>query len=103
MPAPARRSTSPRDERHLRPDDDEVDALALDRGDEPVDVLDGDVEQARVGGDAGVAGRAQQLGLLRRALQRAHDRVLAPAGADDEDLHVRASYELSMGIADSVS
>ena len=46
-----------------------------------------DVEQAGVARDAGVARRAQHLGVLRRAPERADDRVLAPARADDEDLH----------------
>ena len=76
-------------QRRLRTDDGEVDVLALDRGQQPLDVVDRDLEQARVRGDARVTRRAQQLRLLGRALQRAHDRVLAPARADDEDLHVR--------------
>ena len=50
-----------------------------------VDVVGGDVEQPRVRRDAGVAGRAEQLGALRRAGERADERVLAAAGADDED------------------
>ena len=78
-------------ERHLRPDDGEVDILALDRGHQPVDVVHRDVQHARVVGDARVARRAQQLRPLRRARQRAHDRVLAPARADDQNLHVRAT------------
>ena len=46
-----------------------------------------DVERrARPRAMPGVAGRAQHLGRARRAVQRAHERVLAPAGADDEDL-----------------
>ena len=75
------------DERRLGPDDDEVDRLALGRRGQGVDVVDADVEQVGVGGDAGVAGRAEHLRRLRRAPQRADDRVLAPARADDEDLH----------------
>ena len=55
--------------------------------DEPVDVVGGHVQQPRVGGDAGVAGRAQQLGPLRRAGQRAHERMLAPAAAHDQHPH----------------
>ena len=51
-----------------------------------VDVLGADVEAARVGRDPGVAGRAEDLGRARGARQRAHDRVLAPAASDDEDL-----------------
>ena len=79
-----------RHEWHLGPDDGEVDALALDRGHQTIEVIDGDVEQARIGGDTRVAGCAQELGSLRRVLQCTHDRVLAPARTDDEDLHVRA-------------
>ena len=75
------------DERRLGPDDDEVDGLALGRRGHGGHVADADVEQAGVGGDAGVAGRAEHLGVLRRAPERADDRVLAPARADDEDLH----------------
>ncbi len=37
----------------------------------------------------GVAGGAQQLRFFLGARQRPHERVLAPAAADDEDLHVR--------------
>ncbi len=70
--------------------DGEVDALALHRRDDSVDVIGSDVEQPRIPRDAGVAGRAQQLVLPSRALQRKHDRVLAPASADDQDLHARA-------------
>ena len=81
------RVDEPVDQRHLRTDDGELDALALDGRQQPFDVVGGDVEQAGVLRDAGVARRAQQLGLLRRAAERAHERVLAAAGADDEDLH----------------
>ena len=97
------------DERHLGPDDDEVDALRRGGVGQPGDVVDGDRQQPRVGGDARVAGRAQQLGRGGRALQRAHERVLAPAGADDEDLGAGnaaaqiAAMKSSIGIAGSVS
>ena len=42
----------------------------------------------RVGGDAGVAGGAEQLGGLGRARQRPHDRVLAATGSDNKYAHV---------------
>ena len=79
-PASASASTSPGHERRLGPDHDQVD-LALARGrDDPVDVLGGDVEALDpVARDAGVAGRGEQLGPLRAAQQRAHERVLAAA------------------------
>ena len=91
------------DERRLGPDDDEVDGLALGRRGHGGHVAGADVEQARVARDAGVAGRAEHLGLLRRAPERADDRVLAPARADDEDLHDRLAMKSSIGIAESVS
>ena len=43
------------------------------------------VERLRLRADPGVAGHAQQLRALRRARQRADERVLAAARADDED------------------
>ncbi len=98
----------PGDERHLGADHDEVAALRRGGIGEPGDVVDRDREQPRVGRDAGVAGRAQQLRRRGRALQRAHERVLAPAGADDEDPRGHAAAQIdamksSIGIAGSVS
>jgi hypothetical protein len=73
----------PRDERRLRPDHDEV---AGHGGlHESGDVVDADVDERRLLGDSRVAGRGQDLGRRRRPLQGAHERVLAPARADDED------------------
>jgi len=89
VPARAQRVDEPRHERRLGTDDGEVNPLALDRLDDPLHILRGDLQQARVPGDPGVPRRAQQLGHLRRASERAHDRVLAPTGADDQDLHLR--------------
>ena len=90
-----------RHQRRLRPHHDEVDlALARDRDGVVVEALD------PVGGDPGVAGRRQDLGVLGTAPKRAHERVLAPAAADDQDpLRHRysAAMNSSMGIADSVS
>ena len=80
MPRAASSVDEAGDERRLGPDDDEVDALVARRAAAmPADVVDADVEQAGVGGDPGVAGRAEDLGRLRRARERADDRVLAPA------------------------
>ena len=63
--------------------------LALAAATQPLDVIGGDPPAARASAcDAGVARRAQQLRLLRRARQRTHERVLTPARADDENLHV---------------
>ena len=90
------------DERRLGADDGQADVLALGERDEPLDVVGGDGDGARVGRDARVAGRAQHLGALGRAQQGADDRVLAPAAADDEDLQ-SAAMKSSMGIAESVS
>ena len=67
-----------------------------------------DSTRARVAPDPGVAGRAQHFGRLRRAQQRAHDRVLAAARADDEDPHARSRAQIepmksSIGMAASDS
>ena len=48
-------------------------------------IADVGVERLRLRADPGVAGHAQQLRALRRARQRADQRVLAAARADDED------------------
>jgi hypothetical protein len=54
-------------------------------------------------GDAGVAGRAEQLqAVLLGARESAYDRVLATAADDDEDLY-RDLMKSSTGIAASVS
>ena len=84
-PAAAQRVGEAGDQRRLGPDDDEVDAGRAGRAGERRRIVGGRVERPRLAPDAGVAGRAQHLRALRRAQQRAHDRVLAPAGADDED------------------
>ena len=92
----------PVDERRLRPDDDEVDLRRAGRGGERVGIVRGRVERPRVAADSRVAGRAQDLGRLRRAQQRPDERVLAPAGPDDEDPHT-APMKSSIGIAESDS
>ena len=93
-PASRKRVDEPRDERHLGPDDDEVDGFVARRRDQRVEIIDGDLEQPRIGGDAGVAGRAEQLRPLRRARERADERVLATPGADDKDLHGPGFYSI---------
>ena len=77
-----------RDQRRLGADDVRSALLLRARRTSPSTSSAADVEAARVGGDAGVAGRAQHLRRARAAQQRAHDRVLAPAAADDQ--HARS-------------
>ena len=48
-------------------------------------------------------GRAEHFRRLRRAQQRAHDRVLAPTTADHENSAQRAAMKSSIGIAIKVS
>ena len=74
-------------ERRLGSHDGQVHPLTLDRLDEAVDVVHGDVEHPRVLCDPGVARRAQQLRFLGRACQGPHERVLPAACANDEYLH----------------
>ena len=56
MPASARRSARPADQRHLGADHDEVDLLALGERHLARDVLGGDVDAFGHLGDAGIAG-----------------------------------------------
>ena len=81
----------PGHQRRLGPDDDEVDARLRRGGRERDGSPTSASSSSRLRADAGVAGRADELGLLGRAGERAHERVLAPTGADDEDLHAEAS------------
>ena len=88
----------PVDQRRLGADDDEVHAVGA-RSDPRRD-------DRRVARDPRVAGRAEHLGALRGALERAHDRVLAAAAADHEDRRVlrhSAAMKSSIGIAASDS
>ena len=73
-------------ERDLGADDDEVDFLALDEGDEAGDVVGGYRENGDFGGDAGVAGGGDHAGARRGGEDGFYERVLASAGADDEDV-----------------
>src|SRR3954452_24661839 len=70
--------------------------------DEGVQILGADPQDARVRGNPGIAGRGEEVGRLRRAHQRADDRVLSSPASDDEELQI-APMKSSIGIADSVS
>jgi hypothetical protein len=73
--------------------------------DQAGDVVDADVEALDlVARDARVAGRRDDIGVLRAAQQRANERVLAPSRADDQDLLAQSdAMKSSTGIAGSVS
>ena len=86
MPAAASASARPATSGASGPDDDEVDPLVARRGDERGRVVDGDVEQPRVAARCRRCRARTAARALRRARERAHDRVLAAARADDEDL-----------------
>ena len=75
------------DERRLRPDHDEVDSLLAAEGDDRRMI--GDVERDELGAfrDAGIARRGVELPELRRLRELPGQRMLAPAGADEEDVH----------------
>ena len=74
-------------QRLLRPDDDEVHVVRDREPRQPLDVVHGEVEAARVARDAGVAGRRPDL-LDERALgDLPGERVLAAAAADQQDPH----------------
>ena len=86
----AERIDHARDERRLRPDNDEIAALVGGRADDRIDILGRDVDAPDpVARDAGVPGCGDDLRVLRAAEQCAHDRVLAAAAPDDEDLSRR--------------
>ena len=78
----------PRDERRLGPDDDEVDAASRAARRAPSGRPAPTSSGARRAGCPRCPARTD-LRALRRAQQRADERVLAPAGADDEDLSQR--------------
>src|SRR5215208_925051 len=97
----------PGDQRSLRPHHDQVDPFVAGGGDQGIDVVRIRVQDPGVGGDAGIARRAEQLRPLRRARQRPNQRVLTPPGSDDECPQgpERQSPEMksSTGMAVSVS
>ena len=76
-------------QRRLRPDDGEVDVLGRCQAHQRGAVLgrDADVAHLGLGGGAGVAGRHQHFGDARGRGALPRQRVLAAAGADDQDLH----------------
>ena len=87
----------PEHERQLGADDDEVDALGRGGGrDEPVEVVDGDVEQARVLRDARVAGRAEQLD--RRRGERASARTSACSRPPEPTTRTRVARACMPGV-----
>ena len=92
----------PGHERRLGPHDHEVDRGRAGGPGQRRDVVGRRVERPGVVPDARVAGRAEQLRGLRGARERADERVLAPARADDEDPHT-APMKSSIGIAGSDS
>ena len=71
----------------LRPDDGEVDGLALREAQKAVHVVRREVEALGVPRDPGVAGRAVDAVDLGRLGDLPDERVLAAAASDDEDLH----------------
>jgi hypothetical protein len=84
-------------ERDLGTDDDEVDFLALDEGDETGDVVGGNGESRDLGGDAGVAGSGDHAGAGGGGEDGFDERVLAAAGADDEDVFGKLGGRVSCG------
>ena len=91
-PAVAHGVGDARDQRRLGTDDDEVGAERLGQVGDGGTVQRVDVVQRGERRDARVAGRGVHLGDRRIAGEGERERVLAAAGADDEDLHVRRCY-----------
>ena len=91
MPAASRSSTMPAHERRLRADHDEVDLVRLAERDHRRMV--GDVERDAFGlaRDAGIARRAIEPVGERACRHLPGQRVLAPAGAEEENVHAGAS------------
>jgi len=75
----------PERERHFGTDDDEFNFLLLRERDEAGDVVSGDRETGHVLRDARIARGADDARLGRAECQCFHERVFAPAGADDEE------------------
>ena len=95
MPAASRSSTMPAHQRRLRADHDEVDLVRLAERDHRRVV--GDVERDALGlaRDAGVARRAIEPVGERACRDLPGQRVLAPAGAEEEDVHAGASTSMA--------
>lgn len=83
-------------QRSFRADDGERDFLALgERGERP-EIGDRDVLEAALACGAAVAGRDVDDLHARRARQPPRERMLAPARADHEDLHVTVSSNAAL-------
>jgi hypothetical protein len=76
-----------RDERRLRPHDDEVDPEEPGEAEEALPVIGRDGVAGRERGDPGVARRRVELGQRGRRREPPGEGVLAAAGPDDEDAH----------------
>src|SRR3989454_586611 len=74
-------------QRQLGADDGEIDVALPGEAQEPLHVVGGDRHALRLLGDAGVAGRAVERADAGALPELPHERVLAPAAADDEDTH----------------
>ena len=83
-------------QRSLGSDDDQIDALAPREIDQQVESFGGDGDAFGLGRDAGIAGRAKDLGGERRGGDRPAQSVLAPARSDDENPH---GHRLSVKMA----
>ena len=91
--------TQSRDQRRLRTDDDQLDALVATKRDD--DVVIGRIDRDALGdlGNSGITGRAVELGQQRACAQRPGERVLAAARADEEDIHQVACCNSCFGVA----
>ena len=88
---PASGTRRPRPRRAApRADHGEVDLLFLRESDQVGDLGEGDVLHAVLGRGAAVAGRDEHLLHARALRELPRQRVLAPAGADDEEFHLNA-------------
>ena len=84
--------------RRLRADDDEIDAVLLGKSDDCRIVRQRDLRHAfGDGGDSRIARNRIEFFRLRTILELPRERMLAPAAADDQNLHLVAPY-LSMPI-----
>ena len=81
----------PGDERRLRPDDDEVDAELVAEPEQRLRVVRPERVAGAEAGDARVAGGGVQVAEPRALGDLPRERVLAPARADDEDVHAGES------------
>ena len=87
MPAASRSSTMPAHQRRLRPDDDQVDLVALAERDDRGVVGDVERHAFRLARDAGIARRAIEPVGERACRHLPGQRVLAPARTEEENVH----------------